>query len=153
MRSTLLTLVLTLLLAGAASTVAFLAGRATADAPGEYERGVTDGERLGRTAALADLEPGTDAYEKVTKPSRKRAYAAGFRDGKSEGRANGAQTARTAAFAGFDGGWEVGDWYLVNIAPRDDAQIGIGARIELRKDTWYGTCAKPSGLCRKVIKP
>lgn len=146
----LLTLALTVLLAGAASTVAFLAGRAAADAAGEYERGVTDGERLGKRAALAGLAPGTPAYERLTKPSRKRAYAAGFRDGRSRGAAG---TPRTSVFAGFDGGWEIGAWYLVNIAPRDDGQVGIGARIVPRANTWYGTCAKPSGLCRRVIRP
>jgi len=147
MRSMLTTLALTLLLAGAAATVAFLAGRAAADAPAAYERGVSDGERLGRAAARADLKPGTPAYERLTKPLRKRAYAAGFKDGRARA------PRRASALAGFDGGWQVGDWYLVNIAPRDDAAIGIGARIVLRPNTWYGTCAKPSGLCRRVLKP
>ena len=150
MRSTLLTLALTLLLAGAASTVAFLAGRAAADAPGEYERGVTHGERLGKVAAKADLKPGTDAYDALTKPSRSRAYAAGFRDGRARGATRTAQRTRTIAFAGFKGGWTVGEWYLVNIAPRDGDEIGIAARIDLQRNTWYGLCAEPTGLCRRM---
>lgn len=148
MRSTLLTLALTVLLAGAAATVAFLGGRATADAPGEYERGVRDGERAGRTALTAELRPGRPAYERLTRPARSRAYAAGERDGRAR-----RATATTNVFAGFAGGWTAGDWYLINVAAGERDELKIAARTLLRAGEWYGLCDEPTGLCRRTRRP
>lgn len=146
MRAILFSLLVTIALAAAAGFVGVLAGRTLADAPGEYERGVRDGERLGRTQARAAFKTGNADYDAVVKTVRQAAYAEGRREGATIGAERGRRKGLASAFAGFD--WEVGHWYLVNIAP-DGTEVRIGSRVPLRRGQWYGTCGAATGLCRR----
>ena len=147
MRAILFSLLVTVSLASAAGFVGVLAGRTLADAPGEYDRGVDDGERLGRAQARAAFRPGDADYEAAVSLAREQGYTAGRKAGASAGAARGRARGRAAVFEGFD--WDIGRWYLVNIAPDGD-EVRIGARVPLRRGEWYGSCAKPSGLCRRA---
>jgi hypothetical protein len=146
-RRALVSTLLIVVLAFAAAGVAFLAGRLSADTPASYERGVD----VGRAQTEAEYARGSTRFAQILTEGRQDGIAEGRRQGRAEGARKGRSTGRTAVFAGFEGGWQVGRWYLVNIAPADEGEgVGIGARITLRKAQWYGLCARPSGLCRKV---
>jgi hypothetical protein len=147
MRAILFSLLVTISLATAAGFVGVLAGRTLADAPGQYERGVDEGERLGRAEARAGFKPGDQAFDAAVSRARRAGYAEGRRVGTTVGAARGRARGRASAFAGFD--WDVGRWYLVNIAP-DGTDVRIGARVPLRRGEWYGSCDRPSGLCRRA---
>lgn len=147
MRAILFSLLVTIILAAAAGFVGVLAGRTLADAPGEYERGVDVGERLGRAQARAAFKPGNPAYDKAVAGARSAGYAAGRREGASIGAERGRRKGLASAFAGFD--WDIGRWYLVNIAP-DGTEVRIGSRVRMQRGQWYGPCDKPSGLCRRT---
>jgi hypothetical protein len=149
-QSVLFSLTITLCLALAASGLAFVAGRQAADPEGRYERGFAEGERIGRAAVQTEFAPGTDAYRAIYDRGR----SEGFRDGRARGRRDGERVALTTGredvFGGFKGGWSIGDWYLVNIRPGDDgAEYGIGARVEMRRDTRYWVCGGVH-ICRKA---
>ena len=64
-------------------------------------------------------------------------------------RPGGRRRGRSAAFAGFRGGWEVGRWYIVAIAPAGEAggEVGISARVPVRRGVQYGLCAGRSRIC------
>ena len=142
-------LTITLCLALATGCFAFVAGREAADADGRYDKGVQEGERVGRTQARADFSPGSDAYLAVLDEGRRRGFAAGRAAGRRDGAKAGRVAGRRDAFANFEGGWEIGDWYLVNIRPGDDgAKYAIGARVPVRSDSWYGVCRRVN-ICRK----
>ena len=146
MRAILFSLLITVVLAAGAGFVGVLAGRILADAPGEYDRGVREGERFGRTQARAAFKAGDPAYDAAIAKVRSAAYAEGRREGATVGIERGRRKGLQSAFAGFD--WDVGRWYLVNIAP-DGAELRIGSRVPLQRGQWYGSCDKPSGLCRR----
>jgi hypothetical protein len=148
-QSVLFSLTITLCLALAASGLAFVAGRQAADPEGRYELGVAEGERIGRAAVQTEFAPGTDAYRAIFDRGR----AAGFAQGRTRGRRDGARAARTTGrkdvFAGFKGGWSVGDWYLVNIRPGDNgAEYAIGARVAVERGRSYWVC-RGVHICRK----
>ena len=151
-RSVLFSLFLTLALAGAASGLAFVAGRTSADPAGQFERGVDEGERLGAAAAQAGFQPGSAAYRAAEERGRRAGFAAGRRQGRAEGVRSGRRRGRTAAFAGFRGGWEIGRWYLVAIAPAGDTggDIGISARVAVRRGVQYGLCPRVSRICERA---
>jgi len=141
MRSVAFSLIVTLSLAAAAAGVAFLAGRSFADAPGSFERGVQEGERLGQARMRAEFARGSDAYEAVFARGRRSGFAEGRRRGRAEGAARGRRSGRASAFAGFDGGWDVGTWYLISLRPAGDgSDLAIGSRVALRRGEWYGLC-------------
>ena len=148
MRAILFSLLVTICLAAAAGFVGVLAGRTLADAPGAYERGVDDGERLGRAQARAAFKPGNADYDEAVIHARETAYAAGRREGATIGAERGRRKGLQSAFAGFD--WDVGRWYLVNIAP-DGTEVRIGSRVGLQRGQWYAACNEPSGLCRRAL--
>ena len=144
---TFLSMSLVVVLALSAAGVAFVAGRHTVDTPASYERGVD----AGRAQTEALYARGSERFARIAAEGRARGREESRKQGFAEGMELGRSTARTAAFEGFEGGWQVGRWYLVNIGPaREGDGVGIGARISLRKAQWYGLCDRPSGLCRKV---
>ena len=146
MRAILFSLFVSVTLAAAAGFVGVLAGRTLADAPGQFERGVEEGERLGRAQARAAFKPGDADYDAAVDRTKRVAYDDGRRDGSAIGAERGRERGRASAFAGFD--WQIGRWYLVNIAP-DGEQLRIGTRRALRRGEWYAACKRPGGLCRR----
>jgi hypothetical protein len=148
-RSILFSLFLTLVLAGGAAGLAFVAGRSTADAPGHFERGVEEGERVARATARAGFAPGSAAYRAAVERGRRAGFTEGRRTGRAEGARRGRSRGRSAAFAGFRGGWEVGRWYVVAIAPAGEAggEVGISARVPVRRGVQYGLCPGRSRIC------
>ena len=88
MRAILFSLLVTIVLAAAAGFVGVLAGRTLADAPGEYERGVDDGERLGRAQARAAFKAGNADYDAAVETAR---GSAGYAEGRREGATIGAE--------------------------------------------------------------
>ena len=70
MRAILFSLFVTVALAAAAGFVGVLAGRTLADAPGQYERGVDEGERLGRAEARAAFKEGDPRYDAAVSAAR-----------------------------------------------------------------------------------
>ena len=146
MRPAIFTTYLMVAFAVVVATVAFFVGRTAADAPGAFQRGVEAGEdrvRAQRTTAVA-TDSGSVAQ------ARREGFDEGRRRGRAEGAAEGRTRGRAAVFAGFDGGWDVGSWYLINVAPKG-GDLRIGSRVELRRDRWYGVCDKPGGLCRRTL--
>src|SRR5688572_22215964 len=113
MRAALFSMTITVVLAAGAAGVAFLAGRSLADVPAAYERGVADGERYGRAQGRAEFERGAKRAT-ILAEGRRRGFEEGRRAGVAEGARRGRLRGRRAAFAGFDGGWDIGRWYLVN---------------------------------------
>jgi hypothetical protein len=148
-RSVLFSLFLTLALAGGAAGLAFVAGRASVDAAGQFELGVEEGERVARATARAGFVPGAPAYRAAVEQGRKAGFTEGRRVGRAEGARRGRRSGRSAAFAGFRGGWEVGRWYIVAIAPAGEAggEVGINARVPVRRGVQYGLCAGRSRIC------
>lgn len=141
-------LFITLALAAGAAGLAFVAGRQAADGPSWYERGAAEGERLGRSEALADYAPGGTAYNVIFNRGLRRGYVRGRREGRVLGQQRGRAAATDAPFAGFPGGWSIGSWYMVNIAPgQDGARYAIGGRTLADEDSWYGVCAGGQRIC------
>jgi hypothetical protein len=151
MRATLFTVVLVVSLAAGAGLVGVLSGRTLADAPGEYARGIDEGQRLGRAQARRAFRPGHPAYDAAVRRARDAAYAEGRRDGRRLGAERGRRTGVAAAFAGFEGGWDVDRWYAVTMTPggRDGTDLRIGQRLELTRGRWYGLCSQTGGLCER----
>ena len=150
MRPVLFTMFVCVVLAAGAAGVAYLAGRSLADAPAAYERGVDEGERRGRAQAREEFARGGEGYTALVAQGRRLGFAEGRRRGVDEGAQKGRARGQQAVFSGFD--WDVGRWYLVNMAPgRNGADVSIGSRVELRRERWYGLCAEPSGLCRRSL--
>jgi hypothetical protein len=153
MRATLFSLFLTIVIAAGAGLVGVLTGRELADGPGEYRRGVDEGERLGRVQGRAAFAPGDERYDAVVRRARTAGYEEGRRKGVQAGAERGRRRGRAAVFAGFDGGWDVGKWYLVDIAPgSNSSDVRIGGRVALRAGRWYGLCERPTGLCQRVSR-
>ena len=145
-RSVAFSFALTIVLALGAASVAFVAGRQAADAPGAYERGAKEGERFGRTETYSVYRRGTPAYRAIYR----RGADAGFDRGRRVGRALGRRHGRDATFAGFPGGWAIGSWYLINVAPgTDGGRYAIGGRVRVRKGAWYGVCARGARICTR----
>jgi hypothetical protein len=141
-------LFITLALAAAAGGLAFVAGRQTADGPAQFDRGAAEGERLGRSLVRADYAPGASAYNEIFNRGLRRGYVRGRREGRLLGQQRGRAAAHDAPFAGFPGGWSIGSWYLINIAPgQKGARYAIGGRTLARPDAWYGVCAGGARIC------
>jgi hypothetical protein len=152
MRATFFTLLLVVTMAAGAGLVGVLAGRTLADAPGEFERGVRAGEQRGRTAAQRAFKAGDPAYDAAVRRAHRAGYAEGRRTGRRLGAERGRRTGTAAAFAGFDGGWDVGRWYVVAMAPggRDGTDLRIARRVPVARGRWYGLCAQTVGLCQRT---
>jgi len=150
--SVLLSVTLIVGLALAASSLAFVGGRAAADPAGEYERGVAAGERHGRAQARAALRRGEEHYDAIYARGR----AAGLREGRRAGRTSGLRAGRALAsrnaFGTFSGGWQTGRWYLVSIRRGDaGARYGIGGRVLLEADQWYRLCGdRGDRVCQRL---
>ena len=143
-------LTITLVLALAASGLAFVAGRAAADPEGRYEQGVEEGERLGRLQARADYAPSADGYRAIFDRGR----IVGERKGRAADRSASLRRAEAAgrdrAFGDFPNGWSIGSWYLVNIRPGDDgARYAIGGRVVVRAGSEYRIC-RGVHICRNL---
>jgi hypothetical protein len=146
-------LTVTLVLALAASGLAFVGGRHAADPVGQYERGVEEGERSGRAQLRSEYVEGTDAYQAIYARGRAEGVVAGRRQGRRAGTRLGRTAARDSAFEGFPTPWQIGGWYLVNIRPGDDgARYAIGTRRPVRPGTWYRLCLG-SSICRQPVRP
>ena len=152
MRAAAFTFFLILALAGAAASLAFLGGRAAADAPGAFERGVEEGERLGRARARAEFAPGAAGYRAVLERGRRSGFEDGRRAGRVEGVRRGRARGRAAVFGGFRAGWDVRRWYVVSLAPTGQG-IRISSRVALERGAWYGLCSGRTGLCRRGDEP
>ena len=132
-----------------AAGIAFVGGKAAADPQGAFERGVHAGERFGRAQAQTAFAPGEEAYETILARGREQGAAEGRRAGRVEGVRAGRRDGRRDAFGSFPGGWEVGRWYLVNVAPgRDGARYGVGARVIVDGGRWYSECRGRS-ICQR----
>lgn len=146
-------LIITLVLALAAASLAFVGGRHVADPEGRYEVGYDEGERAGRAQMRAEFVPGSDAYEAIFQRGRAEGLVAGRRQGRRAGAELGRTAARDSAFEGFPTPWRIGEWYLVNIRPGDDgARYAIGTRRPVRQGTWYRVCEGAS-ICRRPVAP
>ena len=146
-------LTITLVLALAAASLAFVGGRHAADPEGRYEQGYDEGERAGRAQSRSEFVAGTDAYEAIFARGRAEGVVAGRRQGRRAGTELGRTAARDSAFAGFPTPWQIGGWYLVNIRPGDDgARYAIGTRRPVRPGTWYRVCQGAS-ICRRPVAP
>lgn len=151
MRSTAFPLLLVLVLAASAAGIAFIGGRTVADAPGSYERGVRDGIESGREQARADFAPGTAAYRAVLARGRREGRVEGRAEGRSEGARRGSARGRAAAFGRFPGGWDIGRWYMINVAPTGErGEPGVGARVLVRRGRWYRLCGGRTGVCERT---
>ena len=148
-QSVLFSFTITISLALAVGCFAFVAGRQAANPDGRYEKGVEEGERAGRAQARAEFAPGSDAYRTVLDRGRRSGFAEGIRAGRRDGTRLGRVAGRQDAFANFEGGWEIGQWYLVNIRPGDDgARYAIGARVPVKRRSWYSVC-RDVHICRR----
>src|SRR3712207_1546295 len=85
-------LTVTLVLALAAGSFAFLAGKTAADPDGRFDQGVEEGERLARADLRTAYAPAGDGYRAIFERGR----ASGLRAGRAEGRRLGSQRGRTA---------------------------------------------------------
>jgi hypothetical protein len=136
-------LVIALVLAAAAA--GYFIGYAAADHDGAFARGereghtagvregIAEGEATGyadgRADALAEFRPGEPAYRRIYQRGRRAGEAAGYSAGSSD------------AFAGFDGGWEIGGWYIVHFAqPQGGQRYNIESRIEMETGESYNIC-------------
>jgi hypothetical protein len=149
MRTVAFSLFLTVSLAAAAAGLAFVGGRAAADASGSYEQGVAEGERMGAARAEAAFVAGHEEYDSAFERGRREGLEQGRRQGRAEGARRAADAARDAAFGDFPGGWRAGRWYVISLAPGDGGRLGVGARVEVRGGEWYGLCA--TGICTRPV--
>jgi hypothetical protein len=138
-------------LALAASGMAFIAGKAVADPAGAYDRGVAQGERLGRQQARASLRAGDAQYEAIVAEGRRAGLAEGRLAGRLSGIRAGRARAADAAFGAFAGGWDVGRFYVVSITRGDHgARYAIGSRSPVEPGRIYGLCANdPRTVCQR----
>jgi hypothetical protein len=120
MKSVAFSLTITLCLALAASGLAFV---------------------VGRLAAHAEYEPGSDGYRAIFDRGEKRGIEAGRKLGRRDAARRAEAAGRERAFGEFTAGWSIGSWYLVNIRPGEGGSgYAIGARVEVKRDRWYGMC-------------
>jgi hypothetical protein len=139
-----------LLLVAGAAAAGYFGGYAAADRDGALEHGKVLGRAAGyaegkleghksgyaaghRDAAL-DYVPGTSAYKRIFNKGRKAGLADGRADGYTAGSAD--------AFAGFDGGWEIGSWYMVHFGqPVGSERYRINWRVPMDTGKSYNVCA------------
>jgi hypothetical protein len=136
-------------LALAASSLAFVGGRAAADPAGEYERGVAAGERDGRAQARAALRRGEGDFAAIHARGHASGVRAGRRSGRAEGLRAGRELERREAFGSFPGGWQAGRWYVVGIERGDDGtRHRVGARVVVQDGHWYRLCGQR--ICQRL---
>jgi hypothetical protein len=145
--------VLTFLMVGASAAAAYFVGFAVADRDGAFDRGRSAGRtagfeagrvegreaghsvgyRKGRDETLADYRPGAPAYKRI--------FAKGRRSGIAAGRVAGYAAGSSDAFAGFDGGWEIGGWYIVHFGqPVAGESYRIESRVPMDTGESYNIC-------------
>ena len=156
LHSTLFPIVLSISLAVGIGAIAFLAGRSAAKPNERYERGVRDGERLGRNAAAAEFADGSARYRAIFARGRTTGIREGRRLGARDGRAGGFAHGRTSAFRTFPGGWDIGSWYAIAVGPSGEAGFPyvMTGRVAMRPGRTYGLCgAKPRRVCEASRRP
>ena len=123
-------------------------GRATAANPGARTRADHDGALAGYAAGFGDgraegLQEGqalavTAASPPGTRGRVKAAFDAGYRAGAD------------SAFGGYDGGWSLGEPYVIVLAKGGNSiTYRIAARILARDGVDYHRCPPPASICQQ----
>lgn len=123
-------------------------GRATAADPGARTRAYHDGALAGYTDGFGDgrakgLQEGqalavTAALPPGTRERVKAAFNAGYRAGAN------------SAFGGYDGGWSLGEPYVIVLAKGGTGiTYRIAARILARDGVDYHRCPPPTSICQE----
>ena len=141
------------LLAGAAGAAGYFVGFAAADRDAAYDRGksagraagydagLDEGRETGHAAGYREGRDDTRADYRPGEPAYKRIFTKGRRSGMAAGRVEGYSAGTSDAFAGFDGGWEIGGWYVVHFGqPVGDEAYRIESRVPMETGESYNIC-------------
>jgi hypothetical protein len=133
-----------------------------------YSRGLVAGRVDGRNAAEADYARGSTGWTSIHDDGRQEGYSNGYRIGYKAGRKSGLRDGRASgyasgqvvglrsgqdeAFEGYDGGWQIGRWYLIEIGTGKD--VGLSGKYSIptrvgpvRYGTRYALCDDGDGIC------
>ena len=129
---------------------AYAAGRGTADVDGAFDQGWAAGEASARQAANDRYGRGGSGRIAIRQEAYAQGRAAGLKAGRrrgyAAGRREGIRVGEQAIFAGFDGGWRVGNWYAVRIGHGEGRRgFSIPARVALDQRRSYQLCG--GGVC------
>ncbi|HEX8086859.1 MAG TPA: hypothetical protein VF529_21405 [Solirubrobacteraceae bacterium] len=144
----------------AVGAAGYVAGRGTADVDGAFDQGWQAGEASARDAANARYGEGGSGREAIRRDAFARGREAGLRAGRRQGfevgRREGIRVGEQSIFAGFEGGWRVGEWYAVRIAQGEGVRgYTISARVPLRDRSRRLTRvrADPTGGTAAPVRP
>lgn len=102
-----------------------------------YEKGYADGLTRGSSIARADYKQGHTGYATI--------YHSGYLAGQSSGLQSGRSQGVAAGFDGYDGGWSVGRWYIVEIG--SGSEVGLPGKYSLKERVGPMTYGKGYSLC------
>lgn len=131
--------VVALLLIAGAAVGAYFYGQSTRDEEAARKGGYAAGFANGGEQMKMNYGAGGDGYLPIWKDG----YRQGKKDGKAVGREagykSGAKAGEASAFEGYDGGWDIGSWYLIKIGTGDavgsSAKYSIPTRVGPMKDS------------------
>lgn len=151
----------------AAGAGGFLAGQATRDEDAARQEGLrrglitgeaaaasreADARMEGASAARSEFEKGGIGYEPIYRAGRENGIKRGRELGVSDGFDSGQRAGQNSAFEGYDGGWSIGRWYLIEIGSGEDrgssVKYSIPSRVgPLQYGTDYALCDEGDGIC------
>ena len=127
----------------------YFLGYSSADRDGQRAKGRAAGLKIGTAKGYEDgradggalYEEGTPGYEGIYQKGHRAGRKKGHAEGVAEGEESGYAAGNETAFAGFDGGWEIGGWYLVHFGqPPAGDRYFIESRIRMETGETYHMC-------------
>lgn len=155
-----LVIALALAIAGAAGVGGYLMGAGSknlAAARGQgyrsgFRKGVAAGTLTGAVDARRDYLPGAPGYQSIASVAFARGKRSGELIGQARGQSLGYQSGQDAPFEGYDGGWEIGRWYVIHIGSGSD--VGSSSKYSIPERVGpmiygqtYGLCDSGNGIC------
>jgi hypothetical protein len=144
-----LAIALALVFIAAAGAGGYFIGFAAADRDAAFDRGQSAGRTAGLKAGeqkghATGYEAGQDetrAEFRAGTPNYERIFNRGRKAGAAAGRVAGYEAGTARAFSGFDGGWEIGNWYVVHFGqPTGDERYNINSRVPMETGQTYHIC-------------
>lgn len=144
------------LLVAGAGVSGYFYGQSTRDEDAARDRGYDSGVFVTK----AEYTPGSDRYQRIYDKGyalgKSSGKAAGLAEGKIAGREagyeSGTKDGAESAFEGYEGGWEVGSWYLIKVGTGQEAgtsaKYSIPTRVgPMKSSLVYLLC--DGGICTR----
>jgi hypothetical protein len=152
--------------AAALGAGAFFIGRSSRDTHTAYRSGFRAGEAAGRQTGITEGESKGESRGKELGHSEgrveglKQGHDLGLKQGQAEGQGEGlkqgAKYGQDEAFEGYNGGWEVGSWYLIKVGTGTESGLSgkysIPSRVgPMKIGRAYSLCE--GGICSQNSGP